>query len=107
MRRRVDRRRQQAGGSGPRPIVPPGDTPPCDARPDDPSGADRALDARSAAARVGGGAADAGGERAGGVGGGVPAPGVAGVSGLHGPENFLPLAVAAVSESDRLRAGIR
>lgn len=33
-------------------------------------------------------------------------PGVAGVDGLRGPEDFLPLAAGAVSESDRLRDGI-
>ncbi|CAM9539512.1 unnamed protein product, partial [Hapterophycus canaliculatus] len=33
-------------------------------------------------------------------------PGVAGVAGLHGPEDFGPLAAAAVVESDRLRHGI-
>lgn len=34
-------------------------------------------------------------------------PGVAGVSGLHGAEDFMPLAVAAVANCDRLRAEIR
>lgn len=33
-------------------------------------------------------------------------PGVAGVSGLHGAEDFMPLAVAAVANCDRLRAEI-
>lgn len=39
--------------------------------------------------------------------GGVLTPGVAGVTGLHGPGDFVPLAEAAVVESDRLRKAIR
>ena len=35
------------------------------------------------------------------------APGVAGVAGLHTPEDFGPLAAAAVVESDALREAIR
>lgn len=34
-------------------------------------------------------------------------PGVAGVAGLHGPEDFSPLAAAAVVESNRLRKAVR
>ena len=35
------------------------------------------------------------------------APGVAGVGGLHSPEDFAPLARAAVMESNRLREAVR
>lgn len=35
------------------------------------------------------------------------APGVAGVGGLHSPEDFAPLARAAVIESNRVREAIR
>lgn len=46
-------------------------------------------------------------ERTAAISGDASSPGVAGVTGLHGPEDFGPLAAAAVVESDRLRKGIR